>query len=96
MTRNALLQMVRIADPRQRAAAWEALKQGASMRQIRAQRSKSRSEKAGSGDGLVRVASKLLRDIEASPDGARASLASDRGRDVLSRLHAHLDTLLQG
>lgn len=96
VTRNALLQMVRITDPRKRAAAWEALKQGASIRQIRAQRSKGGSGKAGSSDGLVRIASKLLRDIEASPDGARASLASDRGRDVLSRLRAHLDTLLQG
>ena len=96
VTRNALVQMVRIADPGQRAAAWEALKQGASMRQIRARRSESDGGKASSGDRFVSGAERFLRDLEAPSDEVRASMASDRGRELLLRLRARIEALLQG
>jgi ParB family chromosome partitioning protein len=94
VTRNALVQMVRIADPRQREAAWEAIKQGASMRQIRAQRVKRSDAKSEPADRIVTLANRLLRDLEAPPAEIRASLSAEQGREVLLRLRAHIDALL--
>lgn len=94
VTRNALVQMVRIADPRQREAAWEAIKQGASIREIRAQRVKRSDANSEPADRIVTFATRLLRDLEAPPAEVRACLSAGQGRDVLLRLRARIDALL--
>jgi ParB family chromosome partitioning protein len=94
VTRNALVQMVRIADRHQRKAAWEAIKQGASMRQIRAQRIKQSDASSEPADRIITFANKLLRDLEAPSEENRASLSAEQGREVLLRLRARIDALL--
>jgi len=94
VSRNALVQLTRIADPKQRNAAWEAIKRGASTRQIRAQR--TRRPVAAPLDRLMTSVRKLLHDLETTATDLDLPLRTGPDRESLLQLRAQIDTLLNG
>jgi ParB family chromosome partitioning protein len=95
VSRNALVQLSRVTDPRQQAAMWEAIKKGASFRQIKERRSGLERLHPGPARKALTSAGSLVRQLEKLP---RADLAAEaaqgEGRGVLLRLRSLIDDLL--
>jgi ParB family chromosome partitioning protein len=95
VSRNALVQLSRIADPKQQAMAWGAIKQGASFRDVKQSRTSSGRSPATGVDRALSAGRNLLSQLQKVPrKDLAAQAAAGNGRTMLLELRKLIDDVL--
>jgi ParB family chromosome partitioning protein len=93
VARHLLVQLARIADPDEQRAAWEAVKNGASVRTLKARRAASGPRpRAAPVNRILAAATSSVRELERLPVAELA--ANARHRAALLRLRGAVDQIL--
>jgi ParB family transcriptional regulator, chromosome partitioning protein len=93
VARHLLVQLARIADPDEQRAAWEAVKNGASVRTLKARRAASGPRpRAAPVNRILAAAASSVRELERLPVTELA--ANARHRAALLRLRGAVDQIL--
>jgi hypothetical protein len=93
VARHLLVQLARIADPDEQKVAWEAVKNGASVRALKARRAASGPRpRTTSADRILSAVTSSMRELERLP--VTELVADAKHRDMLLQLRSAIDQLL--